>query len=873
MAWLREQWQRTKHFFGRRRFDDDLAEEMRLHLDLRVAENPSAERDARIRFGNVARIQENSRAAWRWLVLESIFLDIRYGIRMLASSPAFTVAAIVSLTLAIGANTAIFSLLNATMLRTLPVRDPGQLVAIEIGETPYVDNPHWEKIRDHASALDGALAYGATRFDLSTGGDRQLIEGLMISGSYFKTLGVPAFRGRIILPDDDKRGGGSNGPVAVISQRFWLDHFNGDPSVIGRTIQLDRHAFQVIGVTPAWFTGLDKDRRYDVAVPLTYDPILTGNSPDDSSYWWLTVVGRLRLGITPERAESMLRALDSSFSKGDGLLRLHPFATGFSALGEQYGKALFTLQALVAIVLLIACANVANLLLARAAARQRELSVRLAIGADRGRIIRQLLTESLLLASGAALAGLTLAVWGTRLLVRMLSSSQRLVELDPQLDLNVVAFTAFAVVLTTLAFGLLPALRASSARPNSVLKESAGVGRQFGMTRAIIVIQLALALTLVSAATLFCESFRAMLNVDAGFDSRHVLVANASVPQGTPLARSRPVFEEVLGRLRRIPGVVASSRSSRTPVEAGWWQWSVAADVPRPGSARSSVYFNCVSPGYFQTLGARLIAGRDFNADDSPTTERVVILDEAAARLVLGSAADPVGRTVVMRAPDLSGKSVPARVIGLVKNMKYSSLSEAPHPTMVAPLSQVGFAATSTSFEIQLAPGEPARRALPLIRAAMIATDKNLSFEFQTLEAQVSDSLIEPRLLAAVSGFFGAIALVLAATGLYGVIAYSTARRKSEIGIRMALGATPRHVVYLVLQNTAWTLVIGAAAGLALAYFAGRVVGSLVFGVRPADPQVLGVALAALILTAALAAYLPARRAARVDPMDSLRME
>ena len=475
-----------------------------------------------------------------------------------------------------------------------------------------------------------------------------------------------------------------------------------------------------------------------------------------------------------------------------------------------------------------------------------------------------------------------LAFWGTRLLVRMLSSTQSAVELDPRLDWTVAAFTALAVLFTTLAFGLLPALRASSIAPNSMLKKNArgstagggwgGARRHFTLARMMIALQLGLALTLLSAATLFGESFRRLLNVDGGFDARNVILIGAALPIGTPLDRTRQVLDEGLARLRRIPDVVAASRSNRTPLAGGWWQWSLFSEDPQAKSARYSFYLNCISPGYFETLGAKLIAGRDFDIRDSIASEHVLILDEAAARMAWG-AADPVGRTITMRAPDMSGKKLSARVIGVVKNMKYSSLDEEAHPSAFVPLSQVGFPSTGTTFEIRLGVSGQSSRALLLARTALLETDKTLSIHFQPLDAQVSDTLIQPRLLAAVAGFFGVVALILAATGLYGIVAYSTARRKSEIGLRMALGATSQNVLWLVLSGNAFTVLLGSAVGLTASHFCGKLVKSLVFGVQPADPAVLGSSVALLAITATIAAYVPARRAGRLDPMESLRIE
>src|SRR5579863_1242950 len=457
-SWLGEIWRRLRFLVGGARFDDDLAEEMRLHVELRAEQKRAAgmnEREARASaqraFGNATLEREKSRDAWGWRWLDSLGQDIRYGLRALRANPGFAAAAVLSLALGIGANTAIFSIVNAVMLRTLPVEDPRKLVQIQQGNQGFLTNPIWEQVRDRQTAFSGTLAYSEDRFDLAEGGESRFAQGLWVSGDYFRVLGVAALRGRVFTAQDDRHGGGTSGPVAVISYGFWKRNFGGDANVLGKTVRLNRHPFEIVGVTPPWFTGLDVDHSFDVAIPIGCEPILhTDRSAlNERSTWWLRILGRIRAGETIEQAQARMSAiapeifratLPAMYEPRDkkeylkSPLALRPAGIGFSQTGGQYRKALFTLMGIVALVLLIACANIANLLLARASARQREFSVRMAIGASRRRVIRQLMTESLLLSILGALVGLLLALWGSRLLVHMLSRRGNPVEIDVSPD-------------------------------------------------------------------------------------------------------------------------------------------------------------------------------------------------------------------------------------------------------------------------------------------------------------------------------------------------------------------------------------------------------------------------------------------------------
>jgi predicted permease len=890
MNWLSELFRRVRWLFSRGQFDQDLQEEMRLHLELRAADDSQAQK----RFGNRTRLLEASREAWGWTFWETLGQDLRYGLRALAADRGFTVAAVLSLTIGIGANTAVFSILNAVMLRTLPVENPGELVSVRFGNNGSLTNPLWEQIRDHQDAFSGTLTYSPDQFDLAEGGEARYAHGLWVSGEYFRTLGVPAIRGRVFTPDDDKHGGGRSGPVAVISYGFWKDHFAGDPGVIGKSIKLNRHPFEIVGVTPPWFKGLDVDQPYDVAITVGCEPIMhTDRSAlSERSWWWLRVIGRLRPEETIVQAEARMKSIAPAIVRAtlppnyrpedqrEYLQRsfsLEPAKTGFSAVANQYRTALFTLMAAVGLVLLIACANIANLLLARAAARQRELSIRLAIGASRLRIVRQLLTESILLSAVGAAGGILLALWGSKLLLRLLSTARTELQLDVSPDLRVLAFTAAIAILTGLLFGIAPALRSTSGGPNRVLKENArgavaGASR-FHLGKALVTVQVALSLVLLTGAALFGTSLRNLLTADTGFDRHNVLLVSAAVPPDrVPKSQRRELFASIVANLRRIPGVRSAASSDMTPISNMTWNENVYPEgyQPKPAEEDSLVYFNRVSSGYFRTMATPVLLGRDFAERDTLTGPRVMIIGETTARHFWGSA-DPIGKVIRLDREGEPGKRDSYEVIGVVADIKYEQLNEKTLKTAYLSATQNADPWEQLSFEVRTA-GRPARLT-PDVRAAVAAVNKDVSLEFRTLEEQVDDSLLGSRLLAFLTTFFGLVALLLAVTGLYGVIAYLTTRRRNEIGIRVALGARYGSVVWLVLRDALLMLGVGLVAGVAGSVAGARVVASLFYGVSVTDARTLGVAVLVLAAATLIAAYLPARRAAVMDPMAALRDE
>ncbi len=882
---MQEMWRRLKYLLNRKQHERDLADEMRLHRDL-VAAQSSAHRS----FGNVTQLQESSRAVWIWPFLETLVQDARYALRTLQANPGFAATAVLSLALGIGANTAIFSILNAVMLRSLPVEDPQRLVQVEVSaRNDYFTNPIWEQVRDRQQAFSGALAFSTNRFDLADGGESHFAEGLWVSGDYFRVLGVPAMRGRIFTPDDDLHGGGHAGPVAVISHTFWKRHYSSDPDIVGKIIRLDRHPFTIIGVTPPWFKGLDVDTPYEVAIPIGCEPVLhTDHSALAArSWWWLRILGRLTPGETLAQADAKMKALAPEVNRAtlptdwdvngkreylQRSLTLRPAATGFSDTGSRYRTALFTLMAVVGLVLLIACANIANLLLARAAARQREISIRMAIGAARRRVMRQLMSESLLLSVLGAVGGLLFAVWGSRLLVRFLSTAGSELQLDTTPDLRVLGFTMGVAILTGLLFGLAPALRATSVSPNNVLKEHARgmVGTRFGLGRALVTGQVALSLMLLVGAGLFLGTFRNLLNTDLGFSRHNVLLIRAAMMQSDIPPKQRPrVYGEVVEHLRAVRGVSSAASSTLTPISGETWNNAVSPEGYTPkGKDDTLVYLNRVSPGYFATMRQPLLLGRDFSAHDDAGAPKAMLINESAARRFFAHA-NPIGKTI--RAETGPGRQDVYQVIGVVKDAKYETVGEDALPSAYLSCAQDTDPFPEVTFEVRSE--QPVETFIPAVRAAVGEVNRNISLEFRNFETQVDESLLQPKMVALLSAFFGGLALLLAMIGLYGVTAYGVARRQAEIGIRMALGAQPGAVIWLVLREVAAMLAIGTLLGLAASLAAGRLVGSLLYGVKSHDAAPLAIAAIVLGIAAGVAAYLPAHRAARLDPSAALREE
>jgi putative ABC transport system permease protein len=822
--------------------------------------------------------------------------DLRDALRALTASPIVSAVAVLSLALGIGANTAIFSILNSLMLRTLPVQAPEQLGVVTAGEGDRWSwtNPIWEQIRDRNDLFGGAMAWSTTRFNLARGGQTEFVDGLWASGGYFDVLGVTAILGRTFGPADDVRGGGPDGAVAVISYNFWQRRYGGAADTIGRSIELQGVPFTIVGVTPPDFFGTEVGRTFDVAIPLGTEPLIRGKESglDRRSMWWLSVMVRVQpeqsfdaataaiRGIQPQirdatmpehyRPEDRARYLTDAFA-------VRSSATGSSALRTRYEQPLVLIMGVVGLVLLIACANIANLLLARAAARRHETSVRLALGASRLRLVRQFLAESLLLSGLGAALGLVFALWGSRLLVAQLSTSTTTVFLDLALDGRVLLFTSGVAIATAILFGIAPALTGSRVQPGESLKEQGrgnSTGRRFSAANLLVMAQVALSLVLLVAAGLFMRTFSTLTAMDPGFERSGLLVVNLNAqPLGLEPAARPALYERIRERALQAPGVTAAALSAVTPVSGSTWNnlFEFPGGPALPEQDRV-VNINIVSPEFFRTMGTRLIGGRDFTAADRAGAPAVVIVNEAFARKYFGGES-PVGRRVVQPRFD-NQPPVTLDIVGYVQDSVYRSLREPLTPTAYLPLQQNTEAPSFINLSVRAAGGSTALLIRPLA-AAVGEVEPGVALTFRPLEEQVNASLTQERMIAMLSGFFGALALLLAGLGLYGVTSYAVSQRHRELGIRMALGAAPGGVVRLVLTRVGLLLGLGVALGVGLSLAAAAAVSStlttLLYGLDPQDPLTLLSAAVVLALIGTAAGWIPALRASRIDPASVLR--
>jgi predicted permease len=882
-------------------FEREMQDEMRIHLDLYQADlrrrgvpEEEARRRAFAEFGSVDARKEECRDAVGLRLVNELRGDVSYAFRLLRRSPAFTLVALLSLGLGIGANTAIFSLIDTVLVKTLPVDDPQRLFFVDnsggkSGGSNGPPYPCFERLRDHNRFLSSIAAFDERLFKVSIDGVPERVPGQYASGTYFDLLGVRATHGRMLTPADDSEPGrgGPHGAVAVISDGFWTRRFGRDPAVLGKNVQVGTQWVTIVGVTPPGFFGLQVGTPLDITLPM----MLVQQGLQSKQSWWLSVIGRLAPDATAEQARADLEALWDSYLTEVGMPRdkrgyfsgiaLVPAARGANELRRTYAEPLLIVMAIVGVVLLIGCANVANLLLARATARQNEMAVRLAIGASRGRLIRQLLTEGVVLVSLGAGAGLLFAKWGASFLVAVLAGPAERLVLEPQFDLRVLGFTAGVSVTTALLFSLAPALRATrvdAAKPAA----AGGTATHNRLGRALVVVQVTLSVLLLCGAALFLRTLHNLNRAPAGFDRDGVLtmlveatVPGRTDPPKTPAefradhARLGAIWSGFIERVHEVPGVSSAAVATMSPLSGRDRGVKIEIHGPVQGPEKDrGIGINHVTDRYFETTGIRLLAGRSFTPRDRSGSLRVAILNETAARAFFG-AETPLGRKV-----NFPGQRVQDEfeIVGVVADTRYKDLRTPDSRMAYLPLEQAIDPITTAVVAVR-GPGDVTRLA-PSIRAIAI---ENVPGGFvtgiATMEQQVEMSLVRERMLALLATSFAALALILACIGLYGVMAYRVARRTREIGIRIAVGANQQSVVWMMVRETLLLVTIGAALGTLASLAANRYIAGQLFGVTPRDPVAIVVALSVLGIVTMVAGYVPARQASRIDPVRALRAE
>ncbi len=849
-------------------------------------------------------MKEEARQARGQRLVESVARDVAYALRVLRKSPGFTTAVVFSLALGIGANTAIFTLMDAVMWRMLPVKDPERLLVAGRQQRDTVQTGftygQYRLLRDNNAVADLA-GYTTAPINVSVDGPQEpAIQGQLVSGGYFSLLGVNPAIGVAIGPDDDRVPNGH--PVAMLSHGYWERRFASDPLVIGRTIRLSATPFTIVGVTPPGFFGVETGTAPDVFLPIMMQPTVMPafeNLLENPivSRGWVQVIARTRPGIEPDRAAAALNAVlqsqDDNAARGQAAKGPPPAplvltsATAVSDLRREFSRPLFVLLAMVGLVLLIACANTANLLLARAAARRPELAMRLALGAGRHRLMRQLLVESVVLASLGGLCGVLLARWATQLLVVFMSSGRTPIALDLTPNLRILAFTAAVSIVTGLLFGLAPAWRATRIDLAPALRNVRGsVTRSLRPGRILSIAQLALSLLLLVGAGLFVRSLQ-KLNAEGTSGLRQSVLILRVEPRGSD-QRSVPgtserldrTYQELIRRAREIPGVRLASMANGIPSAP---TSSAGAVVPMPSGARERLPLLMVYPDYFATIGIPMVSGRDFNAADlGESAPPVCIVNESFVRRVFPGE-NPIGKPCYTgRRPRLLSTAadrpveVPYRIVGVVKDSRYSNPRGETRPIVYMTFLQTNTGRGQMVLHVRVSGNAGA--VMQRLREQVAAVDPAMPmFDLHTLEEEMHAALVQPRLIAMLSSLFGGLALLLACVGLYGLLAFTLVQRTGEIGVRMALGARRGDVVWLVVGEAlllvATGIAIGVPAALLVARLAASQISGLLFGLEATDAFTILASALVLASVAAIAAYLPARRASRVDPMVALRAE
>ena len=892
-----------KRYFTRASRAAAFERELNAHLEheiddyLAAGMDRDAARHAAIRkLGNLGALREIEHDRNTFAALDGAWRNLRYAARQVRLAPAYAAVVILSIALGTGANTAIFQLLDALRLRSLPVRDPRHIASLSIPKPRHREgnflgfpseftNPIWEAIRDRQQAFSGVFAWSVDLFNISPSGQTRFAQGLWASGDFFRVLGVDPILGRTFTVADDSPRCSAG---AVISYAFWQQEFGGAPDVLGRKLYVNTAPIPVIGVMARTFFGIDAGRRFDVALPLCAERLADGGNGyiDTPTDWWLGVMGRLRPGWTIEQARAQLQSIapslyqstmpaehDAKFAKSYLALRLtaNLAASGDSQLRQAYETPLWLLLAASALVLAIACANLASIALARASAREREIAVRLAIGASRGRVMRQLFAESLLLAAIGSAAGLVL---GRAVSAVLANSLGAYVFLDLRFDGQVTLFTIAIAASASMLFGFAPALRVLRLGRN--LAQSAGgrgvIGARHDVTgrRALAVAQIAISLALVTGAVLFIGNLRALTSTNPGFNGDGVSIAMLDISGASiPKEARAGYYLRFLDRLQSSGAIAAAAEVVVVPISGGTWSAPFSIQAANGGNlAGGEAYINSVTPGYFRAMGTPLLSGRNFDSRDTVSSPKVAIVNQAFARKYLVGLA-PLGSHLLRG--DSGDHTGAYEIVGVAADSKYGSLRDNFSPTVYYDAAQSNDADTEAAFVVRGKTGLDA--PIDAIKAAVRDTRPEPLLDLRTLNGTIRESLTQERLMARISGVYGFLAAILAAVGVYGALSYVVARRRNEIGVRMALGASRGAVAGMILRETAWLTAIGLALGTGLAIAATRAATALVYGITPSDPRLIGGAAIGLIAMALIASLLPARRALAIDPAAALRQE
>ena len=883
-------------FFHRRYWDEERARELEAYLETETDENiargmspEEARYAAHRKLGNTTLIREDiyrmNSLGWR----ETFRQDLRFAVRMLRKNPGFTAVAVLTLALGIGATTAIFSVMYALLLRPLPVPNPEQLV--EVTPSYRSDaNMHayavWKQIQARQDVLSGLFAYSFNdaTFHLMNPGETRRVSGLYVSGDYFTTLRVSPALGRTLTPSDDQPG---VAPVCMIGYGFWQRQFGKSKNVIGSTLLLDGHAFEVVGVAPQRFFGVRVGVTYEVFTPLASEPVFDAQRPmhDDPHFWWLSIGGRLRPGISVSQANARLRVLGSAIYRAaippddEEIKRIpnltliaRPIGNGICYLRIKYRESLWLMMTMVAVALLIAGLNLANLLLVRSTARQREIATRLAVGASRWQLVRQLLAESTVLTLAGAAAGLVLAHWGSAMLVSAVSIPGEPVHLDLSWDLKLAGFCAGTTALCAVLVGLAPALRATGVSVYSAMKSSsttsAGTSRLSGVP--LIVTQVALSMVLLVGAGLLVRTVQTLLAKDPDYEPRGLLNARADLA-GSQESPQRHAFvaDQLLTEFRSVPGVISVARGG----SQAWQNTKPNVIVQMPGGSerRYFTFILLVSPDFFSTRHTHLLAGRASTKDDEKTSPAVAILSEAAAHSFFPGV-NPVRLTYRQINWDRNVQGDPVEIVGIVKDIQYQRPDRTPLLVVYRPISQ-GTLSPFTMGEYELRFAGPLSDITARLKEAARRVDGNVSLDFQMDSDAINGTIQRERLTAMTATFFGLLTMVLAAIGIYGVSSYVITQRTYEIGVRIALGAQRVDVYRMILRDAVSAVAVGIVLGGTAGFLLAPTIRGMLYQVSPGDPLTFAAAACLMLFVATIAALIPAYRASKVDPLIALRAE